>query len=201
MPNFRVKRIYNEDGLSYILNYVQNVKKVGQTYQGRCPFHNEKTGSFTVYPKEYLGKNGVQDHETFYCYGCGKGGDLIKFRSLLDNSSYEEALIALEKEFGFLSDEQGELDFISNELKLQKNKITQLFNFEDISLLIASYCRKYLIFVKDNYPLKYNYEVKVIDTYFRYVDYILERLTIDKYNKLFQMIKIHLLLRRQGLNE
>ncbi|MER3412539.1 MAG: DNA primase, partial [Thermoleophilia bacterium] len=46
-----------------------HLKKAGARYMGRCPFHEERTPSFSVNPAEKL----------FYCFGCGKGGDVISF--------------------------------------------------------------------------------------------------------------------------
>ena len=45
------------------------LRRVGSRWTGRCPFHEERTPSFSVNPVEKL----------FYCFGCGKGGDLITF--------------------------------------------------------------------------------------------------------------------------
>ena len=46
-----------------------NLKRAGRNLKGLCPFHSEKTPSFTVYPE-----NG-----SYYCFGCGSGGDVITF--------------------------------------------------------------------------------------------------------------------------
>lgn len=197
MQNFRVKRLRSEDGLSYMQKYLGRLKKVGQIYQARCPFHNERTGSFTLFPPGYVSKNGKQDYTTFYCFGCNQGGDIIKFKSLLDNISREEAIIALEKEFNLSDDEQGELDFLTTELAIQQNQIVQGFTFEDISLLFASYCRQYLTYIKQNYYNFYNHEMKVIDYYYRFFDYIFEQLNINQASNLLQKIKQRLKYRRQ----
>lgn len=52
-----------------------------------CPFHSEKTASMKIYDK------------SFYCFGCGKGGDIIKFVSLLFNISAPQAIIKLSNDF------------------------------------------------------------------------------------------------------
>ena len=57
-----------------IASYV-NLKRAGSNYQGLCPFHSEKTPSFTVFPGT----------ETFHCFGCGAGGDVISFVMRAEN--------------------------------------------------------------------------------------------------------------------
>ena len=56
------------DIVEYIGNFVP-FKKLGKSYLGICPFHLEKTPSFNVSAEKQM----------YYCFGCGKGGDVIKF--------------------------------------------------------------------------------------------------------------------------
>ena len=58
------------------------LKRAGRTYKGLCPFHNEKTPSFVVYPET----------RSFYCFGCQKGGDVISFVMDEEHLSYLEAV-------------------------------------------------------------------------------------------------------------
>lgn len=74
---------------SVVSGYV-NLKRRGNTMVGLCPFHNEKTPSFTVYTN-----NG-----SFYCFGCGAGGDVITFVRQIENLDYMEAV-------RFLADRSG----------------------------------------------------------------------------------------------
>lgn len=77
-----VERVRSEsDIVSVISGYVQ-LKKKGNRYWGCCPFHNEKTPSFSVVP----------DQGFFYCFGCHAGGNVFKFLSLIENISYYEAI-------------------------------------------------------------------------------------------------------------
>ena len=69
------------DIYSVVSRYVPLTQKSGR-YWGRCPFHNEKTASFSV----------SADKGLFYCFGCGAGGNVFKFLSLIENITYFEAV-------------------------------------------------------------------------------------------------------------
>ncbi len=64
-----------------ISGYVQ-LKKKGSNYFGLCPFHHEKTGSFSVSPQKQM----------YHCFGCGAGGNVITFVMEYENYSFPEAL-------------------------------------------------------------------------------------------------------------
>ena len=74
---------------SVISSYVQ-LKRRGRILVGLCPFHSEKTGSFTVYP----------ENQSFYCFGCGAGGDAIGFIRRIENLEYVEAIKLLAQRAG-----------------------------------------------------------------------------------------------------
>ncbi len=69
------------DIVQVVSQYV-DLKKRGKNFVALCPFHVERTPSFTVSP----------DKQIFYCFGCGKGGDVIKFLMLMEDLSFKEAL-------------------------------------------------------------------------------------------------------------
>ena len=79
---FRYERVKQQiDGILYLAKYLR-MKKVGLVYKAVCPFHNEKTPSLTVYPNDYMINGKKQGYTSFYCFGCGAGGDIIKFKQL-----------------------------------------------------------------------------------------------------------------------
>ena len=86
----------NTDIESVIYPYV-NLRRRGKNLVGLCPFHNEKTPSFTVYPE-----NG-----SFYCFGCGVGGDVITFVRRMENLDYMEAVKQLADRAGMALPEDG----------------------------------------------------------------------------------------------
>ena len=61
------------------------LKQSGNAFWGRCPFHKEKTPSFSVSP----------DRQTFHCFGCGKGGDVFTFLMEIENIDFRDALMQL----------------------------------------------------------------------------------------------------------
>ena len=72
-----------------IQDYV-SLKKAGATYKGLCPFHGEKTPSFQV----------NRDKGFFHCFGCGVGGDVIKFLELHEKVGFTDAVRQLAQRFG-----------------------------------------------------------------------------------------------------
>jgi DNA primase len=75
--------------VSVIGEYVR-LERAGSIWKGLCPFHNEKTPSFTVNP----------DKKLYYCFGCNKGGDIINFVREMDKLSFVEAIELLAKKAG-----------------------------------------------------------------------------------------------------
>src|SRR5438477_12907616 len=67
-----------------------NLKKAGVNWKGLCPFHGEKTPSFTVNPKKGI----------FHCFGCGVGGDAFGFLMRQDKLTFPEAVRVLAKQAG-----------------------------------------------------------------------------------------------------
>ncbi len=81
---------------SVISPYV-NLSKRGRLVKGLCPFHNEKTPSFTIYT----------DSQSYYCFGCGAGGDAITFVRQIENLDYVEAVKVLAERAGMKMPEDG----------------------------------------------------------------------------------------------
>lgn len=80
---------YRSDIEQVIGSYV-NLRRRGRTLSGLCPFHSEKSPSFTVYP----------ENQSFYCFGCGAGGDVINFIRRIENLDYMEAIRFLAQRAG-----------------------------------------------------------------------------------------------------
>ena len=94
---------YRNDIETVISSYV-NLKRRGKNLVGLCPFHNEKTPSFTVYPE-----NG-----SFYCFGCGVGGDVFSFVRHIENLDYIDAVKQLAERSGIALPQDGYDDSMQN---------------------------------------------------------------------------------------
>ena len=73
-----------------VIGRVVTLKKAGSSYKGLCPFHNEKTPSFTV----------DEGRQTYKCFGCGEGGDVISFVQKYYSLDFMEAMEQLAREYG-----------------------------------------------------------------------------------------------------
>lgn len=91
-----------------ISSYV-NLKRAGRISKGLCPFHGEKTPSFTVYP----------DTQSYYCFGCGNGGDVITFIKNIENLDYIDAVRFLADKNGLNMPEENSYDNTMNKRRLR----------------------------------------------------------------------------------
>lgn len=113
----------NSDIVAIIGDYV-DLKKSGNSYKGLCPFHNEKTPSFTVDDKKQL----------FHCFGCGEGGDVVSFIMHKEGFSYIDAMKYLANKAGIKLDDSK---------STKENKI--LNRYYDINKDIMMYFYKNLL--------------------------------------------------------
>ena len=90
---------HQADIVVVIQDYV-SLKKTGATYKGLCPFHGEKTPSFQV----------NRDKGFFHCFGCGVGGDVLKFLELHEKVGFPDAVRLLAQRFGMTLPEMEQTD-------------------------------------------------------------------------------------------
>ncbi len=127
---------YRNDIETAVSQYV-NLKRRGKNLVGLCPFHSEKTPSFTVYPE-----NG-----SFYCFGCGAGGDVFTFTGLIENLDYIESVKLLAERSGVALPQDGYDD------SMQKLKNT----IYDINRDTARFFHSYLMSADGKWALDYLY--------------------------------------------
>ncbi len=85
MPRFSddfIQQIRDNNDIESVISSYLDLKRRGKNLVGLCPFHNEKTPSFTVYP----------DTSSYYCFGCGAGGEVINFIRNIENLDFTEAV-------------------------------------------------------------------------------------------------------------
>ncbi len=85
-----VQAVLSAASIVDVVSGYTSLRKRGATYTGLCPFHQEKTPSFTVSAEKSL----------YYCFGCGEGGDVVRFVERMENLSFSEAIEQLGERFG-----------------------------------------------------------------------------------------------------
>src|SRR5690349_21614358 len=111
-PN-TIQQITNRIDIVEIVGEFVKLKKRGANYLGNCPFHNEKTPSFTVSPSK----------EIYKCFGCGKSGNAIGFLMEHEKYSYVEALKWLAARYNVEVEETE----VSEQVKQQQQVADSLF--------------------------------------------------------------------------
>jgi len=122
------------DVVDVISSYVQ-LRQRGRLYTGLCPFHSEKTPSFTVYP----------DTQSYYCFGCGNGGDVITFIKNYENLDYIEAVKLLADRAGMqMPDDSDQDDANRKKRMLEANRLAARFFFKTLNSDEGREARGYL---------------------------------------------------------
>lgn len=109
-----IEEIKNSNDIVDIISQYVNLKRSGRNFFGLCPFHKEKSPSFSVSP----------DKQIFHCFGCGAGGNVIHFISKIENADFKEAI-------GILANRAGiELptlnNYEDNKTALLKSKVYEI---------------------------------------------------------------------------
>ena len=90
IPDEKITEIRNAADIVDVISARVFLKKAGKDYAGLCPFHAEKTPSFTVSPEKQI----------FHCFGCGVGGNVFTFLMKYEGVSFPEAVEALARQAG-----------------------------------------------------------------------------------------------------
>lgn len=90
IPVSVIEEIKERNDIEEVISRYVNLKRAGSNFSGSCPFHSERTPSFTVFPAT----------QSYYCFGCGAGGDAVSFLMNIENLSYIEALTVLAERAG-----------------------------------------------------------------------------------------------------
>jgi DNA primase len=103
LPDEFLQDLIMRNPINEVVSSYVRIKQRGRTSVGLCPFHGEKTPSFTVYPET----------SSFYCFGCGAGGDIITFIKKIENLSYIDAVRFLADRSGMKMPEDNADDTVS----------------------------------------------------------------------------------------
>ena len=121
--------IARNDIVSVVGQYVQFTKSSGHNMFGLCPFHSEDTPSFSV--------TNTATKQIYYCFGCHKGGDVVKFIQEIEHLTYVEAL-------RFLADRAGIKIPESNDPKYQKEEQLRKRVYEVLNAAAVYYYRSFI---------------------------------------------------------
>lgn len=119
-----IQKIFDAADVLEVISDFVSLKKRGVNYVGCCPFHNEKTGSFTVSPAKGIYK----------CFGCGKGGNVVNFIMEHEQMSYVEALRYLAARYNILIEEKE----LSEEEKREKSE-------RESMLIVTNYAEDFFV--------------------------------------------------------
>ncbi len=135
IPEEIINEIKYRNDIETVMSPYVSLKRRGKNLVGLCPFHNEKTPSFTVYPE-----NG-----SFYCFGCGVGGDVFSFVKQIENLDYIDAVKLLAERSGITLPQDGYDD------SMQKLKNT----IYEINRETAKFYHTYLMSTEGSWALDY----------------------------------------------
>lgn len=114
IPKETVEEILLRTDIQTLIGGYVSLKRAGSNLKGLCPFHSEKTPSFTVYPGS----------SSFYCFGCGAGGDQISFVMKMEHIDYPDAVKLLGKRAGITVNDTDEQ--YNSGPKIDRNRIYSL---------------------------------------------------------------------------
>lgn len=144
-----VDEIRNNNNIVDVISQYVVLKKKGRNYFGLCPFHNEKSPSFSV----------SQEKQIFNCFGCHTGGDVIRFVSKIENISFKETIEVLADRAGIAlpksnNERENELEYLKSRV-YEINQIAAEYYHQTLYSTISKNAQEYVKKRKlDNKTLK-----------------------------------------------
>lgn len=137
LPADFLERIKDANRIDEVMRSYVTLSRTGRNLKCSCPFHSEKTPSCVIY----------QDNGSFYCFGCGAGGDVITFIMKIENLDYIEAIRFLADRAGIAMPESDYDDGSANEKKrlLEMNKAAAKFFYSNLKTKDGKEGLRYLI--------------------------------------------------------
>lgn len=127
-PDYVIREIAEKNDIYDIVSQSVTLKKAGSSYIGLCPFHNEKTPSFSVSPRRGI----------FKCFGCGEGGDVIGFVMKSENISFVEAVTKLASRAGIQLPEAKNFDSHKAAKRKEKAELLHAINRDAAEFFYAN---------------------------------------------------------------
>ena len=139
IPRTFIDELTQRADIVEIVNDYVSLNQKGANHWGLCPFHSEKTASFSV----------SRDKQIYHCFGCGKGGGVLSFLMEIENLTYPEAIHLLADKMGMEVPEEspGDLEWRRRRDRiLALNKLAARFYYEQLSTpqgaAVAEYINK-----------------------------------------------------------
>lgn len=123
IPHEYVQEVVRRNDITEVVGQYVQLRRRGRLYSGLCPFHNEKTPSFYVYPET----------QSYYCFGCGAGGDVINFVRKISNLSYVEAVKQLAGQVGMPLPEEEDQESKLRSRLLEINRCAARYFFDQLN--------------------------------------------------------------------
>ncbi len=115
MDSNNVDKIKERVDIVDLISSYLKLQKAGVNYKAKCPFHNEKTPSFSV----------SAERQIWHCFGCGKGGDIFTFVQEIEGADFPEALRVLARRAGI------ELEHFDSSLQNEKTRLLEICDLAD----------------------------------------------------------------------
>ena len=123
IPQEYIQEVVARNDITDVVGSYVQLRHRGRTHTGLCPFHSEKTPSFVVYPET----------QSFYCFGCGAGGDVITFIRNINNLGYVEAVKQLASRAGMPLPEEEDQESRRRSRLLEINRCAARYFFEQLN--------------------------------------------------------------------
>ena len=120
IPEHKIDQIRDAANIVEVVSNYVNLKAAGNLYRGLCPFHSEKTPSFTVNPEKRI----------FHCFGCGVGGNVFRYLMLQKGISFVEALMELAERYNIEVTPDGD----SSEYRYNKNLKSDIYQVMSLAM-------------------------------------------------------------------
>ena len=123
IPQEYIQEVVRRNDIEEVVGQYVQLRRRGRTLTGLCPFHNEKTPSFVVYPET----------QSFYCFGCGAAGDVINFVRKYNNLGYVESVKQLAARAGMPLPEEDDKESRARQRLLEINRCAARYFYEQLN--------------------------------------------------------------------